>query len=903
MARRTRMLRPAPPPCDPERPLTSDPVSRLNTALSGRYRIERQLGEGGMATVYLAEDLRHQRQVALKVLKPELAAVVGAERFLSEIKTTANLQHPHILPLYDSGEADSFLFYVMPYVEGETLRERIDREKQLPVDEAVRIAVAVAGALAYAHERGIVHRDIKPGNVLMQAGQPMVGDFGIALAVGAAGGARLTETGLSVGTPYYMSPEQATGDVMVGPASDIYALGAVLYELLTGDPPYTGSTAQAVLGKILQGGPVSATAVRRSIPVHVDSAIRKSLEKLPADRFTTAHAFAKALADPSFRHGDEATAVGRHGLWNPLSIGATATAAVFAMVAGWSLTRPEPPRPVARFSLRTAETQFPSEWIALSPDGGTAVMTYPDADGNWRLWLRRWSEFDATPIPGVERRVNDPFISPDGAEVAFFEDPSTLRVAPLAGGLIRTLTDDASCCGRWGPDGYIYYTANGNFIRRIPVAGGTPEDVTTLETSDVQHAYFEVLPGGDAALFSVFSSPPRIESMRLSTGERRLVTPGIRQYVTSTGHLVFASPDGRILAARFDEDALELRGTPVPLVDEVSIPGADPAYALSANGTLLYWRGAASGGQAEFVWVSREGSVSPVDPGWTFTPGQANAGWALSPDGTRLAFRDVSGGDGEIWIKELDRGPLSRLTFSPSEDYQPRWSSDGRTVLFPSDRSGPSMDVWGRLADGTGEEYLVLDTERSVAEIEPSPDGEWLVLRVANPPSRDILAQRLAGDAPAIELMASPTFDEVAPALSPDGRWLAYVSFETGGPQVYVRPFPEVGGGRWQVSTGEGGIAPRWSHRGGELFYATLTGWIVAQIETAPGFRVTGRTTIPRGSLTNLSATLNGTWYDISADDRRILVARPASSGTAARAPELILVQNFFEELTARVPR
>ena len=224
------------------------PVERLNAALEGRYRIERELGQGGMATVYLADDIKHERKVALKVLKPELAAVVGAERFLAEIKTTANLQHPHILPLFDSGEADKFLFYVMPYVEGETLGDRLDRDHQLPVDEAVQIATAVANALDYAHRHGVIHRDIKPANLLIHDGQPVISDFGIALAVGTAGQGRLTETGLSVGTPHYMSPEQATGDQTVGVATDIYALGAVLYEMLVGDPPYTGSTAQAILG-------------------------------------------------------------------------------------------------------------------------------------------------------------------------------------------------------------------------------------------------------------------------------------------------------------------------------------------------------------------------------------------------------------------------------------------------------------------------------------------------------------------------------------------------------------------------------------------------------------------------------------------------------------------------------
>ena len=281
----------------------SDPITRLNAALEGRYAIERELGEGGMATVYLADDLKHERKVALKVLKPELAAVVGAERFLAEIKTTANLTHPHILPLFDSGEADSFLFYVMPHIQGESLRERIDREKQLGVDDSVAITRKVADALDYAHEHGVVHRDIKPGNILLsERGEPLIADFGIALAVAQAGGGRITETGLSLGTPHYMSPEQATGDRDVDPRSDVYALGCVLYEMLAGQPPFSATTAQAVLVKILTADAPSITSERRTVPPHVGHALARALEKLPADRFMSAAEFAAALTDPSFTY-------------------------------------------------------------------------------------------------------------------------------------------------------------------------------------------------------------------------------------------------------------------------------------------------------------------------------------------------------------------------------------------------------------------------------------------------------------------------------------------------------------------------------------------------------------------------------------------------------------------------
>src|SRR5512134_1598796 len=264
---------------------------RLTTALADRYRIERELGAGGMATVYLAQDLKHARKVAIKVLRPELAAVLGAERFVQEIKTTAALSHPHILPLFDSGEAAGFLYYVMPYIEGETLREKLNRETQFGVDEAVRIAREVADALDYAHRHGVIHRDIKPENILLHDGRPMVMDFGIALAVSAAAGGRMTETGLSLGTPHYMSPEQATADKTITARSDIYSLASVLYEMLAGEPPHTGGSAQAIIMKIIAEPVVAVTTLRKSVPSNVAAAVAKALEKVPADRFESAKAF------------------------------------------------------------------------------------------------------------------------------------------------------------------------------------------------------------------------------------------------------------------------------------------------------------------------------------------------------------------------------------------------------------------------------------------------------------------------------------------------------------------------------------------------------------------------------------------------------------------------------------
>ena len=365
----------------------SDPIDRLKAALEGRYAIERELGEGGMATVYLAQDLRHQRNVALKVLKPELAAVIGGERFLAEIQTTANLQHPHILPLFDSGEEDGFLYYVMPFVEGESLREKLDRERQLGVDEALHITKAVASALQYAHDRDVIHRDIKPENILLHAGQPVVADFGIALALSAAGGGRMTETGLSLGTPYYMSPEQATADRDLSARSDVYSLACVLYEMLAGDPPHTGPTAQAILMRILTEEPRSVTDVRKAVPPHVQAVLVKALEKLPADRFETAEQFAAALENESFTYIRRRRS---QAVTEPAPVVALEPAAginrrvfavvvaAFAVMAAWGWLRPAPPTPVSRQVLSTEGWAGLEEelgrYMAIAPDGSSIIL-------------------------------------------------------------------------------------------------------------------------------------------------------------------------------------------------------------------------------------------------------------------------------------------------------------------------------------------------------------------------------------------------------------------------------------------------------------------------------------------------------------------------------------------------
>ena len=440
-----------------------DQVIRLNAALEGRYTIERELGEGGMATVYLADDLKHERKVALKVLKPELAAVVGAERFLAEIKTTANLQHPHILPLFDSGEVDGFLFYVMPHVQGESLRERIDREKQLGVEDSLAITQKVADALDDAHENGVVHRDIKPGNILLsERGEPLVADFGIALAVAQAGAGRITETGLSLGTPHYMSPEQATGDRDVGPRSDVYALGCVLYELLAGQPPFSAPTAQAVLVQILTSDAPSITNVRRTVPPQVGHALARALEKLPADRFTSAAEFAAALGDESFTYKARArTSVAAStpepvatqapattpGPWNRLTVAFATTAVLLAGLAAWDWFRPSP-SPEPGVPTRAQVTGLDIAHVSGGGgDGGVSLAISPDgrwivavgAEGTTRyLYIRPADAVEWRQLLNTEGATN-PTFSPDGQSVAFRAAGRISRV-PITGGPVFPIT-------------------------------------------------------------------------------------------------------------------------------------------------------------------------------------------------------------------------------------------------------------------------------------------------------------------------------------------------------------------------------------------------------------------------------------------------------------------------------
>ena len=883
-----------------------DPTASLNTALAGRYDVVREIGRGGMATVYLARDIRHERNVALKVLNPELGAVLGAERFLSEIRVTANLQHPNLLPLFDSGEASGLLFYVMPFVEGETLRARLDREKQLPVDDAVRIAVAIASALAYAHERGVIHRDLKPENILIQAGQPVIADFGIALAVSKAGGARVTQTGLSLGTPQYMSPEQAAGDRAIDGRSDIYSLGAVTYEMLAGEPPHSGTSAQAIIAKLMTQDPQPLRALRASVPGNVADAVEKALAKLPADRFGTAKEFADALANPAFTLST-IVAAGRGRAearsFKVAFVGTAVLAALFLAIGLWALLRPAPAQQVVRYNLVLDSVEALSTsalWgrIALSPDGSRlAYIGGPHA----QVMVRSRNQLHATPLAGTEQ-ASTPFFSPDGAHVGFIAGGS-LKIASINGGPPVTVTDSmvGLAGASWGSDGFIYADGDGatGLVRVAAKAGAVPKWFTVLDTArkEADHQFPDVLPDGNGVLFSVrYRSGKRALAVAdVATGAHRvLLKDGCCARYVPGGHLAYVTSGGALVVVPFEVRGAKITGEPTMVTDGLLTfsAAASVDLAISSAGTLAY---ATHGSlQAEPVWVTRDGTTRRVDDafqGEFLSP-------TLSPDGTRLAMSVTSGTDADIWVKQLDTGPRVKVTFDGGIKRYPTWTPDGRSVTFASDASG-SLDLWTKRADGSAPQFLQLHQSRNIAESFWSPDGAWLIYRTATgtPGGGDILAIRPGKDTVPVPLVAT-SFSELTPAISPDGRWLAYSSDETGVREVYVVPFLNSGTGKWAVST-HGGSEPLWSHHSGELFYRDgARNMVAVGVKTTPVFSLGRATTLFNASgFVELAVHQQ---YAVAPDDRRFLMLRPIS---ASGSDKLIIVDNWFEELKGKPKR
>jgi serine/threonine-protein kinase len=881
----------------------STDTSRLTATLADRYAIERELGAGGMATVYLAHDLKHDRKVAVKVLRPELAAVIGAERFLAEIKTTANLQHPHILPLFDSGEADGFLFYVMPFVDGISLRDRLTREKQLPVAEAVRIATQVASALDYAHRHGVIHRDIKPENIMLHDGSALVADFGIALAASKAG-TRMTETGMSLGTPQYMSPEQAMGERELDARSDVYALGCVTYEMLVGEPPFTGPTAQAIIARVMTEEPRHLTLQRKTIPPEVEGAVLQAIEKLPADRFATAAQFSDALAGRGLTVTTRATAAAaQRNPWRGRFLAASGVAVLAIAFGVWSALRGRArDDAVDRHyislgdSVHLQTSQRVALPLAISPDGSHLAFI---GDTLFRIWVKRRDVLDATPLAGTDG-ASSPTFSPDGQWIAYVVD-GHLKKVRVDGGVSIPLADSAGVGfgAAWLDDGTLIYT-DGSLLgmRAVKESGGTPTVVIADTTfKGLAPMLPTPLPHARGVVFVVCASNCVTMSLwvlDLHTGHtKRLVDNASAGWYLPSGQLLYMLPNGVAMVAPFDLSTLSIRGAAIPVLQGLHMTAYLPELAWSNSGTLLY--GIGSGGAATLTLreADRDGTTTVFDPSWS---GAFNS-FALSPNGRQAAVGVATPGAGlDIWIKQLDRGPFTRLTFS-GRDRRPSWSPDGREVAFIRD-SASGGDVWVRAADGGGAERRLTKLGRALQEVSWSKDGRWLLVRTETGAAGngDVLAVSARGDPQVVPIAATPA-TELQPALSPNGRWAAYVSNEAGRNEVFVRPFPNADAGHWQVSNGGGG-SPAWSPDGKELFFLNASNRLIAA-EIGPG---------PAFSVTKLEPLFDATtfgyvgyhWaFDVTRDGKFVYLG-PA--GTAQpTAPQLVQVDNWFADIRARL--
>ena len=876
-------------------------TERLTAALADRYRIDREIGAGGMATVFLAWDLKHDRKVAIKVLKPELAAVLGAERFVVEIKTTAALQHPHILPLFDSGTADGFLYYVMPFIDGETLRDKLNRETQLGVDEAVKIAVDVAEALHYAHQHGVIHRDIKPENILMANGRPMVADFGIALAVSAAAGGRMTETGLSLGTPHYMSPEQATAEKEITARSDVYSLASVLYEMLAGEPPHGGGSAQQIIMKIITETPQPVTARRKSVPPNVAAAVAKALEKLPADRFESAASFAAALVDRQFtvaHSAMHASAGGAGYSWrgwlrDPRSL-VTATAAGIAIVAWLGSGRSDPSRSngptTIRFSISgpadstvlsaSVRPGYPIAEPTVSSDGRHIAFALTRSSGPG-LYVRALESFELFEVPGGGHW---PFFSPDGASLGFFRDSEiwTLDLVERQPVRVGVVADGswAYSAVLWHPDGRILVTgARG--LWAFPARGGAPTLLVPTDSSARDH--FEdlsVLPDGRVVM-NIFSRDGRRAEVISSDGAQRTrILPG-HEFVRIVDDILFSYKSGLWRATRFDARRLAPVGEPITISD---IP-------RRRLGRSLAWVPRVGGGAADPVWVSRVGVATPIG-----LRAESFRWPRLSPEGRRIAIGIVDSSE-QLYTIDLARG--TRTTIRGSSE--PTWSVDGRHIYL-SKASRPLGGLLVQVADGSlaPDTLLTLETGDSWPT-SASRDGRLLAWYGATLGSGTAEDAHDQNDLFFMDLKTRQSRRVRLPGtqrgarFSPDGRWIAYQSTESGRAQVHVRPWPAMDANF--VVSSDGGDEPSWSADGRELFYRHLGDMMVVPISVngaaieraAPRVLFSGN--YHRDPYGDQS-------YDVGADGR-FLMLRPVAGGRV----DIQVALNWIDEVRARLER
>jgi serine/threonine-protein kinase len=892
----------------------------------GPYDILSPLGAGGFGEVYKARDTRLDRTVAIKILPsadPELKT-----RFEREAKAIAALTHPHICTLYDVGHQDGTDYLVMEALEGETLAARIARGP-IKIDDALKIAIEIAEALDTAHRAGIVHRDLKPANVMLTKGGVKLLDFGLAKlrsATPAVSGMSVaatvttppvTATGSILGTLQYMAPEQLEGHE-ADRRSDIFAFGAVLYETLTGAKAYAGRSQATLIAAIMTGEPTSVAASQPHMSQALDRLVRKCLAKDPDARWQDAGDLRDELRwiaqAPSQQEVHAQQGVGARAWWLRAIVAAALTVAAVTSWGWWRAARPVE-QAMIQFdvdvgpdvALAHLAAGGPST-IGISPDGMRLVYAASvSAGGPTRLFTRRLNQPKATELPGTEQATS-PFFSPDGQWVGF-RSQRTLSKISVDGGAAVPLSDNPPPINgaSWGQDGGIILGTRG--LVRISDDGGPPVQLTELGREELFHTRPQVLPGHKAVLFTVTKSTPSVETASIEVvslvDHRRktlLQGGGAGRYLPS-GHLLYGSR-GTLFAIPFDVDRLETYGRAVPVVDGVAYnPAGFPEYDVSDSGILIYRRGGGIGTMelSTLQWHDDAGKTTPLRD----KPGDYE--WpSISPDGQRLAVDVGEQGTRDIWIYEWQLDKMTRLTVRANPG-APTWSPDGRYVIFGRGAAGALF--WTR-ADGAGQPQPL--TQSRYFQVSPSftPDGKRLayfqmrggIAQIWTVPIEDRAGQLRAGTPEQlVELPISGAYSILA--FSPDGRWLAYTSAESGRSEVYVRAFtasPSRLGGR-VLASNAGGTFPIWSRTGHELFYQAGD-QVMAVSYTVNGDsfvtekpRVWARTS---GVLTPGP----GRKFDVAPDGKRLAVVTPVEAREAPKADhDVVFVLNFFDELRRRV--
>ena len=883
-------------------PAAPDPLSaRLQRALGDAYQIRSRIATGGMASVYLADDARHARQVAIKVFTFDEGAAppdgAGSERFMAEIRTTAQLQHPNIVPLFDSGAADGLQYYVMPFVNGETLRQRLTREPVLSLEESRRIVHAIAGALEHAHAQGVIHRDLKPENILLRDGQPLVTDFGIAVALAATADQRLTKSGTVLGTPQYMSPEQASGARVIDARTDVYSLAVILYELLAGDPPHMASSASRVLAKVISEKPTPVHALRDTIPQSVSDVIDHALAKQPADRFPSARAFDDALQRASSVASPDASPSSTHkSRW----IFAAMVVAAALLLAVRSATRSAAPAAASsQFVVAPLADAAIGRAPSITPDGASLVYSGSSETGR-KLFVRKVSELQARAIAGTEGALNT-FLSPDGTWIAFTTTGDKLMKVPIAGGASTPIVGvfRYSNAAWAGAERLVVDSYGQAGLSWVSSAGGPLHVLTTLDTRrrDSFHATPFVLPDARTVVFTIATDRTGPGSSRgelavVSLDPRaaaaasfvRLGIPARRAVAYVDGWLLYVTQDGSgVSAVRFDAATSRVSSPPQSMLEHID--GKIDVVALAQNGTLLYTRQLEAEANAP-VLVDTAGVVTPILAGVVGSFMNPR----FSPDGTRLLVQATTPKGNDLWQYDLATHTPVQVTTSGAA-VGGTWTPDGKRTVFLSTEGGRDA-LWIRSVDGAAPPKRVISAA-GVFAATVSHDGRDVIFQRIINGVWSVWSASVAGDSTPHPIVVEK-YDAFMPALSPNGRWLAYATNESGRYEIYVKPYPGAGA-VVQVSQ-DGGTEPAWSADGRRLYFRDGRRMLAAEVGLSPAITITGRRVLFTDAFDG-DMPMPHRNYDIARDGRHFVML----AATPGKEPQTIVVLNWLSDFRARV--